>query len=117
VGDPALAGHPRELVQERLADTAPLVCLPYLHLGDEELRGRVVPARKVMGKDETDRLVAVERDEEDRALVLQQLEVRLSRRERPDDVLVARPEPPDLDQKLPPPVGGGGNWRGCATSS
>src|SRR5207302_3327546 len=76
--------------------TEPLV---HLDLVDEEGSPIAMPARKRIAEYEANRFLAVEGGEEDRVLVVEQLDLRLARRERAHDVLVARPEPPDLHQR------------------
>src|SRR5262249_40175575 len=64
-------------------------------LVDEDDRRVAVPARQVVAEDEPDRIVAVERREEDRAVVGEQRSLRRVVRELADHVLVAWAEAPD----------------------
>jgi hypothetical protein len=55
-----------------------------------------VAARQVVAEEEPDRVgAAPERREEDRAVVGEQLRLRLGRREMPHDIRVSRPETAD----------------------
>ena len=64
-------------------------------LVDEELCRITVPSRQLVGEHEADRLFPVERDEEERGVVPEQVRLRRPRRERLDHALVAEPESAD----------------------
>src|SRR5215203_6171044 len=89
-------GLARERAHQLLPDPAAAVSLVHFDLVDEQDRRRTMAAPEDIAEGEADRLAVLEGREEDRALVLEQLEVRRARGELADDVPVLGPEPADL---------------------